>query len=398
MRASWGCRTPDRRSSPGRPRSTRRFTSRRSCGATSCGARGSPSPKAGSDLASLRTRAVVDGDELVVTGQKIWTSFADVADYQELLVRTNTEVPKHKGITWVICDMRSPGIDVRPIKTMEGGTDFCEVFYDGVRIPLANVVGGIDNGWSVAMSTLSFERGTAFTVDQVQLSSTVERLIEIARQRGLLDDDEIARAFSQARADVAALRALTYVGISRNLRAPVPGPEGSIIKLHWADLSKRHRAAGGRDRRVPIAGAHRRRRRPLGRPLPGLVRELDRRWHLRDPTQHHRRASAGVAPLMDLLPSSEQEEIISSAAQFLAATVPIPRTRQLIDHPSNVDAKAWTSAAELGWFALGLPEDFAGVGCGLADETLVFREIGRALASGPFLSTTLAGAGGRLRG
>jgi alkylation response protein AidB-like acyl-CoA dehydrogenase len=196
-------------------------------------------PEAGSDLASLRTRAVVDGDELVVTGQKIWTSFADVADYQELLVRTDTEVPKHKGITWVICDMRSPGIDVRPIKTMEGGTDFCEVFYDEVRIPLANVVGVIDNGWSVAMSTLSFERGTAFTVDQVQLSSTVERLIEIARQRGLLDDDEIVRAFSQARAVVAALRALTYVGISRNRRAPVPGPEGSIIKLHWADLSKR---------------------------------------------------------------------------------------------------------------------------------------------------------------
>ena len=93
-------------------------------------------------------------------------------------------MPKHKGITWVICDMRSPGIDVRPINTMEGGTDFCEVFYDEVRIPLANVVGVIDNGWSVAMSTLSFERGTAFTVDQVQLSSTVERLIEIASPEG----------------------------------------------------------------------------------------------------------------------------------------------------------------------------------------------------------------------
>ncbi len=196
-------------------------------------------PEAGSDLASLRTRAVVDGDELVVTGQKIWTSFADVADYQELLVRTNTEVPKHKGITWVICDMRSAGIDVRPIKTMEGGADFCEVFYDEVRVPLANVVGGVDNGWGVAMSTLSFERGTAFTVDQVQLSSTVERLIEVAREKRLLGDEEIARALSRARADVASLRALTYVGISRNLHAPVPGPEGSIMKLHWAELSKR---------------------------------------------------------------------------------------------------------------------------------------------------------------
>jgi alkylation response protein AidB-like acyl-CoA dehydrogenase len=196
-------------------------------------------PEAGSDLASLRTRAVVDGDQLVVTGQKIWTSFAHVADWQELLVRTNPEAPRHKGITWVICDMRSPGIDVRPIRTMEGGRDFCEVFYDEVRIPLANVVGEIDSGWSVAMSTLSFERGTAFTVDQVQLSSTVEQLVDEARERSLLGDEEIARALARARVDVAALRALTYLGISRNLRSPVPGPEGSMMKLHWADLSKR---------------------------------------------------------------------------------------------------------------------------------------------------------------
>ena len=179
------------------------------------------------------------GDELVVTGQKIWTSYAHLADWQELLVRTDPELPKHKGITWVICDMQSPGIDVRPIHTMDNGEDFCEVFYDEVRIPVANVVGGMNNGWSVAMSTLSFERGTAFTIDQVQLSSTVERLIDLARDRSLLGDDEIAHSLARARADVAALRALTYLGISRNLRSPEPGPEGSMLKLQWADLNKR---------------------------------------------------------------------------------------------------------------------------------------------------------------
>jgi alkylation response protein AidB-like acyl-CoA dehydrogenase len=207
-------------------------------------------PEAGSDLASLRTHGLVDGDELVVTGQKIWTSFADVADWQELLVRTNADVPKHKGITWVICDMRSEGIEVRPIRTMDGGSEFAEVFYDEVRIPLANVVGAIDNGWSVAMSTLSFERGTAFTLNQVQLSSTVERLIELAGERvdahgrPLLDDHEIARSLAKARADVAALRSLTYLGISRNLHSEMPGPEGSMLKLQYADLSKRiHRLA-----------------------------------------------------------------------------------------------------------------------------------------------------------
>ncbi|MFN8026865.1 MAG: acyl-CoA dehydrogenase family protein [Acidimicrobiia bacterium] len=202
-------------------------------------------PEAGSDLASLRTFAEVDGDQLVVTGQKIWTSFADAADYQELLVRTNRDVPKHKGLTWVICDMHTPGIDVRPIRTIDGGADFSEVFYDEARIPLANVVGEIDDGWRVAMATLSFERGTAFTLDQVQLAMLVEELIGMARERTgpngrpLIDDEELARALAAARADVASLRAMTYLGVSRNLDRAEPGPEGSMLKLYWSDLSKR---------------------------------------------------------------------------------------------------------------------------------------------------------------
>jgi alkylation response protein AidB-like acyl-CoA dehydrogenase len=201
-------------------------------------------PEAGSDLASLRTKGVVDGDELVVTGQKIWTSFAPIADWQELLVRTNPDVPKHKGLTWIICDMHTPGIDVRPITTIDGDEDFAEVFYDEVRIPLVNIVGGIDNGWSVAMATLSFERGTAFTISQVQLSTAVEHLIDLARSRTsingrpVIDDDFIAHRLATARADTAALRALTYLGISRNARSGEPGPEGSMLKLRYADLAQ----------------------------------------------------------------------------------------------------------------------------------------------------------------
>jgi alkylation response protein AidB-like acyl-CoA dehydrogenase len=200
-------------------------------------------PEAGSDLASLRTRAVVDGQELVVTGQKIWTSFAEVADWQELLVRTNPDAPRHKGITWVICDMHSPGIDVRPIRTMDGDRHFAEVFYDEVRIPLANVVGRVDDGWSVAMSTLSFERGTAFTASQVALADSIERLIDEARRRPgpdgrgrAIDDVEIARRLARLRSQAASLRAMTYAAISRNARSPVPGPEGSMMKLYYSDL------------------------------------------------------------------------------------------------------------------------------------------------------------------
>ena len=200
-------------------------------------------PNAGSDLAALQTRADVDGDELVVTGQKTWTSFADLADWQELLVRTDRDAPKHQGITWVICDMHAPGVDVRPIRTMDHDHHFAEVFYDQVRIPLTNVVGSVDDGWSVAMSTLAFERGTAFTGSQVSLAIIVERLIEEARsrpgprgRRPAIQDEELARRLARARAEVAALRAMTYTTISRNARSPMPGPEGSMMKLYYSDL------------------------------------------------------------------------------------------------------------------------------------------------------------------
>src|SRR4029077_12930753 len=115
---------------------------------------------------------------------------------------------RHAGITWVICPMDAPGIEIRPIKTLAGNSDFCEVFYDGVRIPLANVVGQLNDGWRVAMATLSFERGTAFLSEQVRLARRVDELIETARGVGALDDDEIARRLARARAEVAAMRAM----------------------------------------------------------------------------------------------------------------------------------------------------------------------------------------------
>ena len=196
-------------------------------------------PDAGSDLAGIRTRGVVDGDELVVTGQKIWTSYADLADQQELLVRTGDGLRRHDGLTWVICDMQTPGIDVRPIRTMEGHRDLSEVFYDEVRVPLANVVGELGDGWRVAMSTLSFERGTALMADQVELTRLVEELIDEAKERSLLADDEFARDLATARAEVAAMRAMTHAGVSRASRQGDPGPEGSMVRLYLGLLRQR---------------------------------------------------------------------------------------------------------------------------------------------------------------
>src|SRR5262245_39861713 len=196
-------------------------------------------PNAGSDLASLQTRAVVDGDYLVVTGQKIWTSFAHIAEFQELLVRTDPEAPRHKGVGWVICPMNAPGIVIRPITTLTGESDFCEVFYDAVRIPLANVVGRLNDGWRVAMATLSFERGTAFLSEQVRLARRVGELVEAARAAGALDDVEIARRLARAQAEVGAMRAMTYRSVSLAARTGVPGAEASIIRLFFSELVQR---------------------------------------------------------------------------------------------------------------------------------------------------------------
>src|SRR5262249_6299771 len=137
---------------------------------------GFPEPNAGSDLAALQTRAEIDGDHLVVTGQKLWTSFRPILASDGCPARTDTTAPRHSGITWVICPMDTTGIDIRPIKTLAGNSDFCEVFYDQVRIPLANVVGALTDGWRVVMATLSFERGTAFMSEQVRLARRMEEL------------------------------------------------------------------------------------------------------------------------------------------------------------------------------------------------------------------------------
>ncbi len=201
-------------------------------------------PNAGSDLASLSTRAIRDGDHYVVTGQKIWTSFGHVADYCELLVRTDQEAPKHRGITWLICPMDLPGIEVRPITTVAGSSEFCEVFFDEVRIPVENRVGDENDGWRVAMVTFSFERGTAFISELLGTMNQLAEMAELARgirRNGSTawDDDEIRREIGHLQAEYDALWALTKRVVSQAQRTGMPGPGGSVFKLYYADVKKR---------------------------------------------------------------------------------------------------------------------------------------------------------------
>ena len=201
-------------------------------------------PNAGSDLASLSTRAIRDGDHYVVTGQKIWTSFGHVADYCELLVRTDPEAPKHRGITWLICPMDLPGIEVRPITTVAGSSEFCEVFFDEVRIPVENRVGDENDGWRVAMVTFSFERGTAFISELLGTMNQLAEVADLARRiprngSTAWDDDEIRREIGRLQAEYDALWALTKRVVSQAQRTGMPGPGGSVFKLYYADVKKR---------------------------------------------------------------------------------------------------------------------------------------------------------------
>jgi hypothetical protein len=183
-------------------------------------------PDAGSDLASLSTRAFRDGDHYVVTGHKIWTSHAQVADHCELLVRTDPDAPKHRGITWLVMDMDSPGIELQPLKTLTGVSEFNEMFLDEVRIPVENRVGDENDGWRVAMVTFSFERGTAFVSELLASMRLADDLRAMA-------DRSFGPELDLVRAELDAQWALTRRNVSKAAREGGVGVGGSVFKLAY---------------------------------------------------------------------------------------------------------------------------------------------------------------------
>jgi alkylation response protein AidB-like acyl-CoA dehydrogenase len=202
-------------------------------------------PNAGSDLASLRTRGVVDGDHLVVNGQKIWTTFAHLSDYQELLVRTGPPEGRHRGLTWVICNMHLPGVEIRPITALDGHYHNCEVFYDNVRIPLSHVVGEVNDGWSVAMTTFGFERGPAAFGGFCELEVAFEELIAYARSHTgpcgdepAIADQAIAERLGILRAQLQSLRSLMLMMVAAAERGVDLGAEGSIMHMPYGELEQ----------------------------------------------------------------------------------------------------------------------------------------------------------------
>jgi alkylation response protein AidB-like acyl-CoA dehydrogenase len=202
-------------------------------------------PDAGSDLASLRTRAVRDGDDYVVNGRKLWTSMAQVADYCELLVRTDQEAAPHRGISWLILPMDTPGVQIRPLRTAGGSTEFSELILDDVRVPVANRVGAENEGWRVAMVTFSFERGTAFIGEVVESRNILAELAAIARSTPapgggtLWDDAALRRDAGRLSAEVRGLWALIRMNVSQASAGVVPERGASVFKLRFTENRQR---------------------------------------------------------------------------------------------------------------------------------------------------------------
>jgi alkylation response protein AidB-like acyl-CoA dehydrogenase len=202
-------------------------------------------PNAGSDLAALLTRGEVDGDEIIVNGQKTWTSFAHQADWCILVVRTNPEAPKHKGLTFLLVDMKTPGIGIRPLIEMTGHAWFNEVFFDDVRVPIRNVVGEIDQGWDIVITTLSVERGSS--AQHARLYSDLELLIEAAREVPSVhgrrtDDPRVRQKIAEFAAEMMVMKMSAYRNAWKLEQDGIPGPEGSTLKVFWSELDQRVKA------------------------------------------------------------------------------------------------------------------------------------------------------------
>ena len=198
-------------------------------------------PEAGSDLAALKTKAVVDGDELVITGQKIWTSKASYADWIYLLARTDPTAEKRDGISYILADLKSPGIDVRPIRQITGAAEFSEVFFDAVRVPLTNVLGPLHGGWKVAKSTLSYERVGQSRTHRIE--RRLDILVKMAQEPNILstngfEDSYVADRIARYAAQVEALRQIAAQATAAGVRGVSPGPESSVAKLLTSEVDQ----------------------------------------------------------------------------------------------------------------------------------------------------------------
>ena len=195
-------------------------------------------PESGSDLASLKTRAVKENGGWRVTGQKVWTTLAHTSKWCMLVARTDTEVAKHKGLTYFICDMEQDEIEVRPLRQITGEAEFNEVFFEGAYVPDENVMGGVGNGWMVAITTLMNERAGLGASAAVSLRRDLDALISAVNDEGLGGDPVIRQKIATMHSGIEALRLGAMRALTSTMKTGIPGPEGSLSKLEWGSINQ----------------------------------------------------------------------------------------------------------------------------------------------------------------
>ncbi|SEF15594.1 Acyl-CoA dehydrogenase [Rhizobiales bacterium GAS191] len=201
-------------------------------------------PNAGSDLASVRCQAVRQGDHFMVNGQKIWTSFAQYAQWCILLVRTDPAAPKHRGISFLLVDMRTPGITIRPLRQISGESEFNETFFDDVRVPAENLVGDLNGGWKIAMTTLAYERGPEDALGrQIRFKQDLDRLLDTASSikrggKAAIEDGALRQKLAKSIVEVELMRLNCLRSFSKSLKGTPRGPEASMNKLYWSHVTQ----------------------------------------------------------------------------------------------------------------------------------------------------------------
>jgi alkylation response protein AidB-like acyl-CoA dehydrogenase len=332
-------------------------------------------PGAGSDLAAARTSAERRGDVYVVNGQKVWSSFAHIADFCILVTLSDPDAKRYHGLTYLIVDMRAPGVEVRPLRQITGEAEFNEIFFNDVEVPVSNRLGEEGEGWQVAMTTLLHERGTLGFALTAALEVGVDRLLDVARER-VNGDATLRERVARGVDRVQALRYTNYRSLGTLQRTGIPpgglGDQAALVAEPAHDEARRA-ARPGRDPR----------RRLVAPPAAAQPRQHDRGRHVGSAPQHRRRARARPPEeqVMDFAFNEDQLELKRQARAWLSERYPLDR-----DWDAPQDDR-WAELAELGWLGVSVAKDEGGVGLGFVEEAILIEELGYALYPGPYLAT-----------
>lgn len=378
-------------------------------------------PGSGSDLASLRTIGVVDGDELVITGQKVWTSGYYESTMMFALVRTDPQAAKHAGISYVLLpvDKNGPGtgIEFRPIRQLTGQSGFAETFFDGARVPLSHVIGGLNQGWRVTVTTLGHERGNRATTAHVAYTRDFWKLVDVARARGVADNPVVREKLVLAWTQIETMRfsGLQLLAALAAGQDPTERAEsGSVTKIRWSEyarwfgelaldiLGPEALTAGDGDdlgywqeqflssRSVTIwGGTAEVQRNIIAERVLGLLKEPSA-FSAFPKSRARSRPSRRIdrCDPMSLVVTSEQDDLRSTIRRFMELRSPLSRTREVMAQPVPHDRATWAElAGELGVHGIAVPEEYGGSGIDVQTLAHVFEECGRGLLPGPLLAT-----------